>query len=320
VIPGGVVVRFVTLGATTMRRLIPFLLALLVVLEPAGVPSAQSQEAASPASPPGWASLGPVGPFPVTVVAVSLRWPADLTMLVATDTDLARSRNGGTTWERLALPTGSDGQQARSLGRPDLRVQRLVAAIDLTGNEIWFLEGRGYPVGPLYLFKSLDRGETWSEVIKAGFLTAAPGLVLSPTFSVDGTAFFVGDEHLSRSVDSGSSWIAVDPLADERVQQVVLSPAFDSDRMVFARVVPPNAVGSDRGGTIISATAHDQSAGIVVSSDGGGTWARASTGLEIGGVPFRHVQDLAISPGFAADRSLLAVAWGPPSRADARLQ
>src|SRR4051812_37543438 len=98
------VVRFVTLGATTMRRLIPFLLGMLLLLNPGNVPAAHGQDAKPPSSSLLWVSLGPVGPFPVTAVGVSPNWPEDRFILAARKIDLVRSFDGGTTWERLPLP------------------------------------------------------------------------------------------------------------------------------------------------------------------------------------------------------------------------
>jgi hypothetical protein len=70
------------------------------------------------------------------------------------------------------------------------------------------------------------------------------------------------------------------------------------------------AFGSDRPYNVPS-TDHVESAGVLISTDGGASWAVASSGLAVGGVPYRHVQRLVVSPTYATDGTLFAFAWGP---------
>jgi photosystem II stability/assembly factor-like uncharacterized protein len=81
------------------------------------------------------------------------------------------------------------------------------------------------------------------------------GIVLSPGFPGDGTAFVVagGDQPtLYRSADGGATWQAL----DARVNTVALSPEFDGD------------------GTVMGAACGDPGPRVLLSQDGGGTWAQ----------------------------------------------
>jgi hypothetical protein len=307
------VVRFVTLGATTMRRVIPFLFALCLIVQPSDAPGAHGQDAAPTSASPGWASLGPTGPFPTIAVAVSPNWPADKSMLVARPNDLARSPDGGATWESLPLPPGTDAR-VRQLGLAEIEPSRLAAAIGPGGIEVWFLLANDRVVGPNHLFRSTDRGASWTSVLTAKGATGPFQLLMPGSFASDGTAFMLADGKLLGSTDAGATWTPLSVSPTETVRQVNLSPAFERDRTVFARVSPANAISV--GHTVqISPDANDQSEGITASRDGGATWMPASTGLDVERVRYRHVQDIAVSPTFETDQTLMAVAWGPPNLA-----
>ncbi|HEX2035202.1 MAG TPA: sialidase family protein, partial [Chloroflexota bacterium] len=95
------------------------------------------------------------------------------------------------------------------------------------------------------------------------------------------------------------------------LQQVAFSPAFAHDRTVFAVVVTGGFPGNMAPGVAdTSGLDNTGSLGVLVSTDGGEQWSQASVGLEAGGVPFRHVMNLTVSPTFAADGTLFAFAWG----------
>jgi hypothetical protein len=50
---------------------------------------------------------------------------------------------------------------------------------------------------------------------------------------------------------------------------------------------------------------------VLASTDGGESWTSVSAGLAFDGVPYRHVQRLAVSPTYRDDGTLFAYAWGP---------
>jgi photosystem II stability/assembly factor-like uncharacterized protein len=239
-----------------------------------------------------WARLGPAGPELIVAVGVPPGWPADPLLLAARRDDLVRSRDAGATWERLP--------------RPAERVSALVVAPPrLDGSRAAFV------VAEQGLYRSADEGATWAQVLPLERGSAAQ-LLLSPAFARDGMAWLVADGALRGSVDGGASWQVVEPAVGQRVQQVAVSPAFEQDRTLFVAATTADfpALSVDRPNDL-PATDHADSAGVLVSTDGGATWAPASAGLAVEGTPFRHVQRLVVSPTYPADGTLFAFAWGP---------
>ena len=100
----------------------------------------------------------------------------------------------------------------------------------------------------------------------------------------------------------------------QRVGQALFSPDFAADQTLIISAVsgdfPANTLASDKP-TDQAATDNERSLGILASLNGGDSWTALSAGLEIDGVPYRHVQRLAISPRFGTDATLFVFAWGP---------
>jgi photosystem II stability/assembly factor-like uncharacterized protein len=241
-----------------------------------------------------WTRLGPPGPEPVRAVALSPRWPADRLLLVARQEDLARSDDGA-TWESLSSPGGL----VRLLWLAPSRGERPVA-FALASRQGWTV------------YRSSDVGSSWQSVQSLPESNEPPELVLSPALADDATAFLVANGDLLRSRDAGASWEPLAPAPGQSVQQVVLSPNFGQDRSVYAAATsggfPP--VLGDRPSDQPATEAAD-SAGVLRSADGGTSWSSVAGGLAIDGVPYRHVERLAISPAYATDGTLFAFAWGP---------
>lgn len=159
------------------------------------------------------------------------------------------------------------------------------------------------------VYVSLDGGDNWRAT---SLPSDAPDLELSPSFDLDGEALYRGGDRLFRTVDGGSTWVELSPVPGQRVQQVRYSPGYSSDRTILAALVsgpfraftldPPTQGPGDENVT---------SAGLLVSRDGGDTWAPTGPGPSIDDVPYRHIQTLTLSPSFAADRVLFVYAWGP---------
>ncbi|MEO8083202.1 MAG: hypothetical protein ABI780_05220 [Ardenticatenales bacterium] len=131
------------------------------------------------------------------------------------------------------------------------------------------------------VWRSTDDGGTWQRPYDA-LPNGGPTCV---TFTGDGTNLLAGTEAagLFRSTDGGAAWSRVDgalPRGEgQRIAALVVSPAFQSDRTVFA------------------ATAS----GVWVSRDGGAAWQRTA-----GPAP---AVTLAVSPAFADDHTLLVDGW-----------
>jgi hypothetical protein len=255
-------------------------------------------ETVAPGADP-WARLGPEPSTWVLAIAPAPSWPQDPLLLAATPDGLVRTRDGGATWEALAPP------------EPD------VSFDDRYGNPVPFFAlapapGGGPPVAfflgthPRFtLYRSTDAGSSWAVALRS-----AIGLELSPTFAQDGLAFAVGDGRLYRSRDAGASWEEVQPAADQRIGEVVLSPDFARDHTLY--VVAVSSTTPTRSPDLDD---HERSRGVLVSTDGGATWADASAGLAVDETPYRNVDHLVVSPTFGADGTLFAFALGPRSPA-----
>jgi len=192
---------------------------------------------------------------PVNRLIVSPGWPQDQTLIglwdytaTADDCYLYRasggliylSGDGGSTWARPrgGLRGGCERISALAVSPDYARDQTLLAGV----------VGRG-------LYRSADGGRLW-QPSGAGLASMwVRGIALSPGFARDGTAFVVagGDQPtLYRSVDGGATWQAL----DARVDTVALSPAFDVD------------------GTVMGAACDNPGPRILLSRDGGDTWAQ----------------------------------------------
>jgi photosystem II stability/assembly factor-like uncharacterized protein len=145
-------------------------------------------------------------------------------------------------------------------------------------------------------FLSRDGGDTWSysneglaDDVGNTFvpLRRLHNVTFSPDYADDGTIFSANWDDVVRSTDRGRSWQAITvspPPPGDRLRQFVLalSPAFASDRTVFA------------------ATRHGE---VFRSDDAGdpGTWERLG-GFDEG----QRVRSLAVSPDYTHDRTLYA--------------
>jgi len=137
------------------------------------------------------------------------------------------------------------------------------------------------------LYRSEDGGATWQFVYSSDNI---PSLAISPDFASDGTIFGVGNNgRVQRSTDGGDVWNQLPnwPTDSSRATRLALPPNYPGDGRLF--------VGSDNG--------------FWSTPDGGATWAKALTGLNGN----QYIVEMAVSPNFAADHTLLAAAsWSNP--------
>ncbi|MCC7358549.1 MAG: hypothetical protein IT317_03680 [Anaerolineales bacterium] len=130
------------------------------------------------------------------------------------------------------------------------------------------------------LYESLDGGQTWRPLLA---VSAIQGLPVNAVLSVpaDGLLLAGTPRGLLRSDDDGDTW-ALLPLARPAVHVSTLrrSPALERD------------------GTLLAGTVED---GVFVSTDAGRHWQGWNLGLFD-----RQIVALAVSPAFAADRSVVA--------------
>jgi hypothetical protein len=143
-------------------------------------------------------------------------------------------------------------------------------------------------------------------------LTMPLRIVAPPGVSEGDPLFAQVNGQLFRGLDRGKTWEEIVPAPGQQVQHVVVSPDFTHDRTAYAAVTTGGFPGVNADLPRQPPVAdNEESAGVMISSDGGANWVRAVTGLEIGGTPFRHVQQITISPTFARDGTMFVTAWGP---------
>lgn len=136
------------------------------------------------------------------------------------------------------------------------------------------------------VFKSNDRGASWTWASTGMGNADVRSLAISPNFASDGT-IFAGSlgAGLYRSMNGGQGWSqAPASLTSVWIWAVAVSPQYASDRLVFA--------------------ASDEQ-GIFRSSDGGGSWTQVNTGLTL-----TSFLAIAVSPDFANDRTVFGGAQG----------
>jgi photosystem II stability/assembly factor-like uncharacterized protein len=263
-----------------------------------------AQPPGPPERPPGaWVHLGPPGNFHVNDFAVSPRWPDD-PFMIALGSGALRTADGGSTWERASAPS--------------LQNRSWMVAPPTPGGRIIFAVGRSSSETALGLaiWRSTDGGTSWSTVLttqsREGSSNLSARLTLSPGFDQDGHAFAIHNGLLYRSQDFGATWTIIQPAGVLRIQQVVPSPAFTTDRTVVVAAVtgtfpPPWGEQND----VKTSAHHESSLGVMISTDGGDTWQTTSNGLAVGDTPYRYVQHVALSPSFDQDGVLFAFSWGP---------
>jgi photosystem II stability/assembly factor-like uncharacterized protein len=233
--------------------------------------------------------LGPSDAI-ISAVAVSPYWPADATILAIRTgqsdfrSDLVRSRDGGRTWERLP---GPDEEFAPfMLGIPYFGF----APTDGEAQALFLMTPRINARAILY--RSEDLGGRWTNVLEM----VLPGkLILSPAFASDHVALVVADGSLYRSRDRGASWQVV-PLADRLVLSAAFSPAFRVDRTIFVSM------------EFDEHRADEATDGVLVSTDGGETWMPSARGLEVEPNRYGTVAAITVSPTFAVDATVYAIA------------
>ncbi len=144
------------------------------------------------------------------------------------------------------------------------------------------------------LFRSQDGGTTWGPSENGLYLQSINTLQLAPDYAASKTGFLGTDGGPYYTTNGGKVWRAAQLTGLPAVMQVrtiSVSPAFATDRTVFAQACAPGA----------------QSCQLIRSTDGGKTYAGLAA------LPSRDTlsYDLRVSPNFATDRVLLFNArWG----------
>jgi photosystem II stability/assembly factor-like uncharacterized protein len=222
------------------------------------------------------------------------------------------SSDGGNNWKRSeqaadgvgALLFGPVGAEGTPYIVPSMNGSRIVFGVG----------GSEAKTSGLGVIRSTDDGATWKRVLDVPALRSSSWERLfrfSPAFADDGVALVTRDGALYQSQDFGTTWTQTTPIVGQRVQQIEFSPAFASDHTMVAATVTgafPRP-GMESGDPKLPH--NESSAGVTVSRDGGETWQLSSAGLAIDGIPYRYVEQVAVSPSFEQDGLLFAFAWGP---------
>jgi len=138
------------------------------------------------------------------------------------------------------------------------------------------------------VFRTTDGGASWEVVYTIDYI---PDVELSPQYAADETLFAATHERrVVGSVDGGDTWDGVGNWPEN------VNPG------ARAVAVPPNYPGNS---TLFAGTAQ----GFWRLPSGGDTWQAAATGL----TGDYHVSSLAVSPAYATQPLLLAIAsWSDP--------
>ncbi|MCA9874830.1 MAG: hypothetical protein KC441_14265, partial [Anaerolineales bacterium] len=187
------------------------------------------------------------------------------------------SENSGHSWQPTGLQAGDTYYGITALAiSPDVATDHTLFAVNDSSLSIG-----------ASLYRSVDGGSTWQVVYSSDNI---PSLAISPDFASDGTIFGLGNNgRVQVSHDRGDVWNQLPnwPTDSSRATRLALPPNYPGDGRLF--------VGSDNG--------------FWTTPDGGATWAQALTGLN----GSQYVGELAVSPNFAADQTLLAAAsWSNP--------
>lgn len=189
------------------------------------------------------------------------------------------------------------------------------------------------------IFSTSDKGQSWQpQGMQGNNNRRVTAVAISPDYDNDAT-LFVGSNNtigmggsVHRSQDGGQTWEFL--VSEQYVTDVVLSPNYAQDNTVLAAYGGNIGISTDKGTSwqLLSGWGYDQGSAVQVrllptypadgrlfvgssngfwrSEDNGVSWTQAATGLING----RYVYALQLSPNFAQDNTLLAVAgWSEPT-------
>jgi len=226
-----------------------------------------------------WERFGPPGEWTVAALQMAPSFDRDeLLFLLLDDGTLRRSTDSGDTWVEIDGPWGDDAPMgvAPSNGYPLETV---------TFSPAFAEDGVIMTQAGSTLYRSTDRGETWTEVLA---LEPTPVRVkFAPDYARDGEIYLLQGQRLYRSEDRGAHWEAL-PVAPWNGMDdfhLMLSPTFGQDD------------------TMLVWTLSGQ---IYESLDGGSSWRYAR-----GGLPDWSIRQVVMSPDYARDGLIYLVPHGP---------
>jgi hypothetical protein len=250
------------------------------------VPGVQS--AAQEPQRGGWVELGPMWPADVTAIGMAPDWSTSRTILaVSTSGIVFRTADGGVTWEQARLHAGIFRSATFTFAARSSEWSTVFVQAELE-------QAQGQPCCTKRLFRSTDRGASWLTVA----LDNPRILVPSPNFIHDASLFASEDGTLRVSRDGGTSWRSLPSLEGQGVRDIAISPNFAVDGTAWVAIGPGDP------------QIEDEPSGIFISRDRGESWLPAGN-LEREGTNHTSVLRLAVSPAYATDGILFAVATPP---------
>jgi photosystem II stability/assembly factor-like uncharacterized protein len=250
----------------------------------------------------------------IAALAISPNWPAQPVLLVGTTRGVYRTLDGGSTWQKTP---GFQPIQPTELTLSNDDSLLITGAIN---------DG---------LYASSDLGNSWSPIglQNNDFYFSTSHAAISPDYSNDHTLFAAWNSGVSiggniyRTTDSGANWQRV--AGSGNIGSIVMSPNYANDHTLFAAAYSLHVISSTNGGDSWSpigtwpADVYFYAARLAlppnypddqtVFAGGGGfwrlppgesMWQPATSGL----LSDTYVIEFAVSPHYAVDHTLLAVA------------
>ncbi|MDQ3702868.1 MAG: hypothetical protein M3442_18375, partial [Chloroflexota bacterium] len=243
----------------------------------------------------------------VNALWVSPRFDSDHTVFAGTaGSGVFRSTDGGRSWTQVVADT-LDELAVMALAS-DSAGTSLVAGLHQNG-----------------LFRSTDGGSSWEPANDGLAARSMSSLAVSPEYQEDDTLFAAGiEDGILRSRTSGTSWEHVNEgLPSPQILSLAMSPKFGQDETLLAALAEGLFRSTDGGDTWAVAGPEDLTDPRMVAYSRDTSGARLFVGLasgqkaylsDDGGEVWRdivgpfadeEVVGIALSPNFAADRTLL---------------
>jgi uncharacterized protein (TIGR03437 family) len=193
--------------------------------------------------------------------------------LYAISTGLYKSTDGGSTWNKILLPPNPSGASASPL----------TLSIDPATPSTVYVWGRHTITGPVFQFRSVDAGQTWSSFQQPSYFgngnTGPDAFVIDPNTS-NVMYTHTGQNGVVRSMDSGVTWTQL-TIPKSLGAAGGVGPNVDQPSISTISIDPNNAgviyaIGPRNG--IERAVGY-----LLKSTDYGNTWSSVAHGLELSG-------------------------------------
>ncbi|MBI5865930.1 MAG: hypothetical protein HZB38_15785 [Planctomycetes bacterium] len=185
-----------------------------------------------------------------------------------------KSLDGGTTWQQLAESTFAGRCFAKLLVSP-ANSQTLLAAVTIAGGFPTLAAAKGHPQrnGPVGVFRSVDGGATWTQLLSGLPNLSATDLAFDPTnpnivYACIGHIFGSTQNGVYKSLDGGDTWTRLfGGLPTNGIGRVTIGVCPSAPQRVYALI----AIASDAAGGGASTF------GAYRTDNGGDLWSPLST-------------------------------------------